>query len=328
VMDTARARVIVLYVGGAGRSGSTLLDRMLGELPGFAAVGELRYLWREGLIDNRLCGCGNRFHECAFWSMVGRHAFGGWDGPFADRLVGLERSVARQRHLPLLYEPAVSRRYRTRLEAFTSVLSRLYMSIAEIAPARVVVDSTKDPAYGFLLRQVPGIDLRIVHLVRDSRGVAFSWSKRVPTRDYPDRDTYMHRFGAGTVGLRWDIYNSLIELLGRTGPKEIRVRYEDLIEAPRRELGRIADLVEAPPDPASMNFVGDGKVIFGVHHIAAGNPMRAQAGALPLRRDEAWRTRMAPGPRRVVSAITWPLLRRYGYVAGLRSSGTDSTGRP
>ena len=35
----------VLYVGGWGRSGSTLLDLALGQIPGFVSVGELRYLW-------------------------------------------------------------------------------------------------------------------------------------------------------------------------------------------------------------------------------------------------------------------------------------------
>ena len=45
--------------------------------------------------------------------------------------------------------------------------------------ADVVIDSSKHVSTALVLRHVPGIDLRIVHLVRDSRGVAYSWTKEV-----------------------------------------------------------------------------------------------------------------------------------------------------
>jgi len=51
----------------------------------------------------------------------------------------------------------------------------------------------------------------------------------------------------------------------------------------------------------------------GVHHTVAGNPMRFTVGTTPVRLDEAWRREMPAGRRRLVSAITAPLRRRYGY---------------
>jgi hypothetical protein len=41
--------------------------------------------------------------------------------------------------------------------------------------------------------------------------------------------------------------------------------------------------------------------------------MRFTVGRVPLRHDEAWRTALPPRQRRVVSALTAPLLRAYGY---------------
>ena len=35
-------RTKVLFIGGYGRSGSTLLDRLLGQIDGFVSVGEVR----------------------------------------------------------------------------------------------------------------------------------------------------------------------------------------------------------------------------------------------------------------------------------------------
>ncbi len=74
----ARTRPTVLYLGGLGRSGTTVLERVLGELPGVCSVGELVHLWRRGVLDGETCGCGRSFGSCPFWAEVGRVAFGGW----------------------------------------------------------------------------------------------------------------------------------------------------------------------------------------------------------------------------------------------------------
>jgi hypothetical protein len=71
--------VRVLCIGATGQSGSTLLSRLLGALPGFEAVGEVGRIWDKGLIENVTCGCGRPFRDCSFWSRVGDRAFGGWD---------------------------------------------------------------------------------------------------------------------------------------------------------------------------------------------------------------------------------------------------------
>lgn len=56
-----------------------ILHNILGQIDGFAAVGELRYIWGRAAIDNQLCGCGERFRNCPFWDEVMTHAFGGLD---------------------------------------------------------------------------------------------------------------------------------------------------------------------------------------------------------------------------------------------------------
>ena len=60
----------VVYIVGWGRSGSTLLTAILGELDGAFAAGELRMLWGRGAIGRRLCGCGRVIPECPIWSQV------------------------------------------------------------------------------------------------------------------------------------------------------------------------------------------------------------------------------------------------------------------
>ncbi|HEX6984894.1 MAG TPA: hypothetical protein VF170_05935, partial [Planctomycetaceae bacterium] len=60
----------MLYVAGWGRSGSTLLSYILADLPGFVAVGELRYLW-SAISNGELCGCGEPVTACPFWKDIG-----------------------------------------------------------------------------------------------------------------------------------------------------------------------------------------------------------------------------------------------------------------
>ena len=92
----------VIYLGGLGRSGTTLLERMLGGLPGVCALGEVVHLWQRGVRDDEQCACGRPFSACGFWCAVGERAFGGWDRAPLDRIIALRRQVERTRHIPRL----------------------------------------------------------------------------------------------------------------------------------------------------------------------------------------------------------------------------------
>ena len=95
----------VLYVGGWGRSGSTLLDRMLGQVPKVISVGEVREIFQRGCVENRLCGCGVHFLDCSFWSAVGDRAFGGWSKVDSEDVVAAWRRVDRPWVAPALVGP-------------------------------------------------------------------------------------------------------------------------------------------------------------------------------------------------------------------------------
>src|SRR3954468_13170726 len=102
-MSSSGTRVV--YVGGVIRSGSTLLDRMLGELPGHVAVGELCYLWQHSVKLDRACGCGEPFSQCSLWSAVGEKGFGGWASADVDEMIALQLSLDATRDIPALVAP-------------------------------------------------------------------------------------------------------------------------------------------------------------------------------------------------------------------------------
>jgi hypothetical protein len=301
----------VIYVGGVIRSGSTLLDRMLGELPDHVAVGELCYLWRHSVKLDRGCGCGAAFSQCPFWTAVGDKAFGGWQAVDVDEMIDLQLSLDATRDLPGLIAPRLAPTFNARLRRYSEVLSTLYAAIADLAAARVVVDSSKHAGPAYLLRQAD-IDLRVLHLVRDPRGVAHSLRKAVRRPEH-DREDYMSVWPPRTVARRWITTNLLIAGLGRLGVPVARMRYEDLVADPTGELTRVTAALDRPLPDGALAFIRDGAVELPPAHTLDGNPMRYSTGPVPLQADDTWRAALPESDRRLVERITAPLRRRYGY---------------
>jgi len=313
-MTAGAAAGKVLFIGGYSRSGSTLLDCMLGQLPGVFSTGELAYIWSHGLSENRLCGCGARFLDCSFWNRVGETAFGGWEQVDVDRMVALERAVNRHRYVPFLLVPQISPAFRRKLEEYACVLGRIYRAILAVSGAHLIVDSTIDPAYGFVLTHVSGLDVQLVHMVRDSRATAFSWTRWQRRRDRVDEVMYQRRFHPAMTAARWVIYHLLIHVLARrTGPPKTRILYEHVVASPKDQICRIMRDVGEPVDETQLAFLRHGEATLETNHTVAGSLMRLKKGPLPIRLDDEWTSALTSRHRRLVTLITWLLLRAYGY---------------
>jgi hypothetical protein len=303
----------VLYIAGVGRSGSTLLERMLGAIPGSVNTGELNAIFCRVAAQDQRCGCGEPFSTCPFWTAVGERAFGGWSGVTA-RITYLQPRVVRQRHVPRLVTGLAGATHLRELAEYLDAHDRLYRAISEVSGAEVVVDASKSTAQLCALRRIAGLDLRVLNLVRDARGVASSWSKvglRKPqSRDGDTMGTYPpHR-----LAVLWAALQLECSVLGALTPHAALVRYEDLVARPRPTLERaLADLGLAPA-PGALDHVGERSVVLDPSHGVAGSRTRFTSGRIELRPDDAWRSTLPTGARRVVTAVTLPQLLGYGYV--------------
>ncbi len=302
--------VRLLYVGGFTRSGSTLLAHLLAQLEGFWAIGELREIWRKGVIDDSLCGCGAPFSACRFWDSVATEAFGGWSQVDAEEFAETSRLIGTDtRMVPALVgrrpEPA-------RLERYRSHMRRLYQVIQQITGADVLVDSSKLAPYALVFAGLPGIDMRVMHLTRDSRAVAFSWGRRVRKPDVRDAGagSYMDVHPTHATALRWIYHNLLFDVLVPFRAPVTRIRYERLAASPADEtLSALGRLSLAVPD-GSRSRLQDARFGSAGIHMIGGNPMRF-ARSQAVRPDEEWRTAMGIPARTAVLLMTWPLLARY-----------------
>lgn len=309
--------VRLLVVGGIGRSGSTLMDRLLGQLPGHVSVGELAVsLWDRSLARDWPCGCGKPFRSCPFWTAVGEQAFDGWDKIDLAKVIRLQKAVNQTEKIPFLLAPGAKPGFREALTRYLDYMTRVYVAVRDVSGARVIVDSSKASSVPYLLRRAERLDVTVAQVVRDPRGVAFSWSKRKPNRAELGGDGeagLMPMITPRKVARRWMTINGMIFALPRLGVPVIRLRYEDIVPRPAEELARVAEALGEDIGPDDMAFVRPKEVELKEAHTTHGNPNRFESGWVPLRLDEAWRQDLPTDSRRTVEIITAPLRGVYGY---------------
>jgi hypothetical protein len=304
----------VLYIGGTGRSGSTVLDSLLGCFPGVFSGGELAFLWQYGLVAHGKCSCGAPLESCPFWAEVlGRVS--STVAVDAERMVELRRRF-RSAHLPLMFSRSFCERKLDALEEFPSVVELVYRSLADSSGATLIVDSSKEPHYSYILRERTGLPVYFLHLVRDPRAVGMSW-RRSRTERGLDGGVQMERRGTLKSSLYYNVSNTAAELLWKKNSHYAFMRYEDFVDRPHEAVRRIGEFVgmELAVDDvldAHRSFERVGQ------HSAWGNPNRFEHGRTTLRADEAWVDGLSRGRQFVLSACTAPLVHRYGYSFGTK----------
>lgn len=307
-------RIRVLYIAGMGRSGSTILGNILGQFDGFFHGGELRFIWDRGLIENWTCGCEAPFRECELWKTVFQDAFGDMNRTNPHEMLRQREIGTRTHHIPLMLLPAGRRLLKSHSGEYLQNLGKLYRAIQHNTEGSVIVDSSNFPAYGYALSMLRQVELYVVHLVRDPRATAYSWLRKKlhPDAGSSDEPVYIRQYSPLDTAVRWSIRNLATEALWRRSPDlHLFLRYEDLIADPRKSVESILEMMQV--SPSGSPFTSKREVKFGVNHTVSGNPNRVQTGAVRLRLDEEWREKMRPFDKRMVTALTWPLLVRYGY---------------
>lgn len=304
----------VIYIAGYGRSGTTLLDIALGQHPAIMGGGEIATLARHVWPNDEYCACGAPVRQCALWSgIVAR-----WSEGEAPTLIDDFRR-AQERTETIIALGRLLERARSTPHASRTV--KLFDAIAAESGRAVIVDSSKLPGRAFALAATPGIELTVVHVVRDPRGVAWSLKKSYKRQVDVGLQRELRPKPLLYTALRWMIVNLATErLCRRLGPgRSTRVKYEDFVADPEGTLRQILKLVHARIPEQPMQVAASP---MSPQHQVAGSRHRMQH-EIVVRRDERWKETMPRLQRWLVTLACAPLLRRYGY--SLRTSAP--TGR-
>jgi hypothetical protein len=302
----------VVYIAGVGRSGSTVLDSVLGNHPLIQSVGELAKLVSDVWLQNyeHYCSCGERSKNCPFWFAV-KQTWCNSNGTIAlPKYIELQNKVEKVPQWPLLLPRSWQSTRTFQVYAEQTVL--LLKAIQLISGCTTIVDSSKGVERAFALSLIPDIDLKVIQLVRDPRGVVWS-NKKAFTKDLKHGLTRdIHPKPAWRAALYWCRVNLGADWLRRrVGPeKALLVRYEDFMLQTLPVLQKIGNFIGVNLIDVQRVIDEGGKLSFG--HTIAGNRVRMK-GELKLKYDRDWLQNLSLQDRRVTELLSGWLMARYGY---------------
>jgi sulfotransferase family protein len=274
----------VIYVMGAGRSGSTILGVALGNCANVFYAGELdKWLMRSGIPA--LSGA----ERTRFWGIVRGDVDNATD-LFGHQARALERSSA-------LFSVGKWRARRRLRGRYRRVTEELYRAIAHAAGATHIVDTSHYPLRARELQAIRGIEMYLVFLVRDPRSVVASFARH---------DVAERSFGMPTTNAYLWLTHMLSVFVFLRHPRDRRllVRHEAFISNPEGILRDILDHVASSAPTPDFTSLNTGIPLQGNRLIAADVVTLKQPADPPPRRS--WLTALLQLPWQAVFSALRP----------------------
>ena len=320
-VNSAPGKVKVVYIGGSSRSGTGILGRVFSRIDGAAHGGELRRLWSRGLRPGRTCDCGRPHAECPIWSKL-LVPGASYIEPSLSDLAQVQETAAPEAHawwhaLKILRRrspPAPSSAEARYIELY----SDLFRAFAHAAGSSIVMDNSKNPADAALLVDAPDVTAYCVQIVRDPRGVLFYARKR----SSPDDPGRFRPVETAKVAAYWTLRQLTFDALRRRygDERSLVVIYERLMENPNLALADACRML-GEPEPAGDLQSGVPFQVPEVHGPDGSSVQRFVTTEVVLRVDDRWLSDLHSADRAMMTFLTYPLLRRYGYPIRTGGSG-------
>ena len=173
---TASQPVRIIYIAGYGHSGTTILDIALGQHTAVVGAGEITELTRHVWQGNEYCACGAPIQACAFWNPALKKWFEGSEDTFLPEYFKLQQKFE---GLFGLAKIICGIGHGKDLDLYLLHTARLFETIRAYSNKQIIVDSSKLPGRAMALAFASGIDLRVIHVVRDGRGVRMVSLKKI-----------------------------------------------------------------------------------------------------------------------------------------------------
>lgn len=311
-MEPERPDVRVVYIAGAGFSGSTLLEQALSQVEGCVSIGEPYRPLFEPYWPEMTCGCGELFRDCPFWQAALDDAYGDEQEATRERLRVLGEGMVAHSVRSAFTHSSPPHSLRAAFHEIGALIEPMYRAVQARTGADVIVDASKTALWGLGLLAAPGIELDVVHLVREPRGFALSNSR--PHDHWPPGTKTIPR-GPIRSYVNWDVSNLEAEYLARRAHRSKTVLYETFARDPEATLASIIEMLGLDAKGASP--IHDGTLTVNrVAHTIGGNPSRPRLGTTKIEPDERWKTAGSRTLRVFGPVLTGPLWYHYRRVAG------------
>ncbi len=302
---------IILFIGGSGRSGSTLIDLLLNSHSQIQSVGEVHRLNLYARENNEPCTCGVPVAQCPFWLEVeqevrqklawpkDRNPLQETDIMLVPGSIGKLATLLQKASFiaaPIPMARWINRTFARPHQQAIETAVAWYDAIRKVTKTRVLIDSTKDARRLKLLYLQAPQQFRLLYMIRDGRAVTASKIRREGvSMEYAARDwRQAHR-------------KTLLAQRGIPEQQIIRVHYEQLCTDPESTLKRVCAFLGLTYQPEMLTI----KKIEA--HNIGGNPMRFRTDEQSIKLDEAWRDQLTPDQLHQFDRVAGPMNRKLGY---------------
>ncbi len=288
----------VLYIMGTGRSGTTILEILLANNPGFAGVGEVKHIFRDGFIADHVCSCGKPTSGCELWSEVLRRT--AWSRQDCARLGDTVQDLESHQHFPLIWANLGAKQAR---EQYSLAARDLFRSVAAVRQCRVVVDSSKFAGRALLLSQALPERIKVLCITRSAAGLLKAFAKKNEGEQRPK---------GALAASAYYLYVLLCMRLVKWRLKErcFSIRFEDLNSNPDAVLAAVESWGGYSLGVARARIAAS--EAFDVGHIVTGNRLRKK-GKVNFEPSTSALRRKADN---VLADILAPILETYRRVLG------------
>jgi DNA-binding Lrp family transcriptional regulator len=259
---------------GAGRSGTTALATLLGASSEIQSLGEMHQFF-EHTCGTRQCSCGAIISDCPYWGQVLERLPGYNDEAWSA--YDQERREIEGHRAILGHLFSAKNKH---IKHYADLQEKIISAAAEVSGTVTVLDSAKYIGRALALRNLRNVDLKVIYVVRDPRGVIQSFSKKVQTPR-----------GALSALFYYLSVNMVAEVTRLTGLRGriIKVRYEDFEADPEQLLNKIEDFIGVNLSEVRARLEKGEK--FDIAHLIGGNRMRSQEN-IAFKVDVSWRSSM------------------------------------
>lgn len=250
----------IIYIMGAGRSGTTLLSRMLGSLSGLINAGEaLKYLHNHDFQNRNIpCGCGKTIAECEYWRNVFKNLN-------LENISEKNRILQAGSFFKLL--PGIDKNKKTVMDIAGDY--KFFLSIFSNDDS-IIVDASKSPSIALILRKQSDYPVTILHLIRNPIDVIASWG---------EPNEYLKKKSFTTAYLTWLSRNTRAIILKVFYPTVV-IDFQDLLKNPRNIFKKIG--LETKVNEI---FIDQDNIRLTEQHSIAGNPAKLSSGSTRLKQN-------------------------------------------
>ena len=298
-----------IYLTSSGYSGSTLLSFILGAHRKIATIGELSNVIKKYDPDNYKCSCLKLVRDCKFWQNITKKMeekgykfsykyFGTSLIPKSNKFIDqMQFKKSRYWFISEVRNYVYQRIPSYRKHTYNIFKRNIDLAniVLSITGKDVFFDASKDPNRIYYLKKFLDCEFKVIHLIKDGRGVMDSIKRYDPKRtDY-------------SAILSWKKHNKFTEKCLKNIKKQNQysLLYRDLTEKTTHTLDKLCNFIGVNYDPQCLRFTES------EHHII-GNRMRLKESN-KIYHDEKWRKTLTRKQLILFEQLAGKLNKKYGY---------------